>query len=98
MNDYAKFLAGKSQIGTDSGFKALWMPDDVVLTPFMGVGSEVYGAVANGRRGVGVELKKSYYRQAVKNVAMAGKEAEQSEMAMFASAVAEEEVEEAEAA
>jgi len=34
----------------------------------MGVGSEVYGAVANGRRGIGVELKESYYRQAVKNV------------------------------
>jgi DNA modification methylase len=39
-----------------------------VLTPFMGVGSEVYGAVLNGRRGIGVELKESYYRQAVKNI------------------------------
>jgi DNA modification methylase len=46
----------------------LWSnPDEVVLTPFMGVGSEVYGAVALGRRGVGVELKPSYYTQAVKN-------------------------------
>lgn len=44
-------------------------PGDVVLTPFMGVGSEVYGAVKLGRRGVGVELKPSYYRQAVKNIA-----------------------------
>jgi DNA modification methylase len=43
-------------------------PDDVVLTPFMGVGSEVYGAVKLGRRGIGVELKPSYYRQAVKNL------------------------------
>lgn len=42
-----------------------------VFTPFMGVGSEVYGAVRNERRGVGVELKPSYYRQAVKNVAEA---------------------------
>ncbi len=41
-----------------------------VLTPFMGVGSEVYGAVKNGRRGIGCELKASYFRQAVKNVAM----------------------------
>ena len=41
---------------------------DTVFTPFMGVGSEVYGAVANGRRGIGVELKPSYYRQAVLNV------------------------------
>jgi len=39
-----------------------------VLTPFMGVGSEVYGAVCAGRRGIGMELKASYYRQAVKNV------------------------------
>lgn len=39
-----------------------------VLTPFMGVGSEVYGAVINGRRGIGVELKESYYHQAVKNL------------------------------
>ncbi len=48
---------------------ALWSaPGDVVLTPFMGVGSEVYVAVKNGRKGVGVELKESYYRQAVRNV------------------------------
>jgi len=46
-------------------------PGEVVLTPFMGVGSEVYGAVANGRKGVGVELKRSYYNQAVKNCAQA---------------------------
>jgi hypothetical protein len=47
----------------------LWSnPGENVLTPFMGVGSEVYGAVAYGRRGIGVELKPSYYRQAVKNV------------------------------
>jgi hypothetical protein len=34
----------------------------------MGVGSEVYGAVKLGRRGIGVELKPSYFRQAVKNL------------------------------
>jgi hypothetical protein len=46
----------------------LWSnPGDSVFTPFMGVGSEVYGAISNGRRGVGVELKTSYYHQAVKN-------------------------------
>lgn len=56
----------------------LWSnPGDVVFTPFMGVGSEVYGSVVNGRRGVGAELKASYYRQAVKNVGNAGLEAEQ---------------------
>ena len=47
----------------------LWSnPGDTVLTPFMGVGSEVYGAVTMGRRGVGIELKESYYNQAVKNL------------------------------
>lgn len=43
-------------------------PNETVLTPFMGVGSEVYGALINGRRGVGIELKPSYYKQAVRNV------------------------------
>jgi DNA modification methylase len=48
----------------------LWSnPGEVVLTPFMGVGSEVYGAVLNGRKGIGIELKPSYYKQAVKNLA-----------------------------
>lgn len=42
-----------------------------VLTPFMGVGSEVYGAVMSGRRGIGFELKASYFRQACKNIAAA---------------------------
>jgi hypothetical protein len=57
----------------------LWSsPGETVLTPFMGVGSEVYAAVAAGRRGVGIELKPSYYRQSVKNleaVQVAGQEA-----------------------
>ena len=47
----------------------LWSnPGENVITPFMGVGSEVYAAVQCGRRGVGIELKDSYYRQAVRNV------------------------------
>jgi DNA modification methylase len=47
----------------------LWSnPGEVVLSPFMGVGSEVYSAVRAGRRGVGIELKPSYYRQAVANL------------------------------
>lgn len=48
----------------------LWSnPGERVLTPFMGVGSEVYSAVRADRYGVGVELKPSYYRQAVRNIA-----------------------------
>ena len=50
----------------------LWSnPGENVFTPFMGVGSEVAGAVALGRRGVGAELKESYFRQAKRNVANA---------------------------
>lgn len=63
----------------------LWSnPGDKVLTPFMGVGSEVYGAVRNGRFGIGIELKPSYYRQAVKNVAAAADEREQEALPLFA--------------
>jgi DNA modification methylase len=47
----------------------LWSnPGDTVLTPFMGVGSEVYSAVRAGRHGIGIELKESYFRQAIKNM------------------------------
>ena len=59
----------------------LWSnPDEVVLTPFMGVGSEVYGAVLNGRRGIGIELKPSYYHQAVKNMAECKPDMENADM------------------
>lgn len=47
----------------------LWSnPNEIIFTPFMGVGSEVYGAVYLGRKGIGVELKESYFNQAVKNL------------------------------
>lgn len=49
----------------------LWTNEgEVVLTPFMGVGSEVYQPVKMGRRAIGVELKSSYFRQALKNLEM----------------------------
>lgn len=41
---------------------------DTVFTPFMGIGSEVYQAVKMGRKGVGIELKKEYYEQALQNM------------------------------
>jgi DNA modification methylase len=47
-------------------------PGELMLTPFMGVGSEVYCAVESGRRGIGIELKTTYYNQAVRNVKSAG--------------------------
>lgn len=47
----------------------LWTnPEDIVLDPFAGIGSVPYTAVKMGRRGIGVELKESYYRQAVNNL------------------------------
>lgn len=64
----------------------LWSnPGETVLTPFMGVGSEVYGSVRNGRRGIGIELKSAYFRQAVKNIESATEEsnADQSLFDLF---------------
>lgn len=43
-------------------------PDDIVLTPFMGVGSEVFTALCMGRKSLGIELKPTYFRQAIKNI------------------------------
>jgi len=62
----------------------LWSnEDETVFTPFLGVGSEVYSAVKAGRRGIGVELKASYFRQAVKNLAQAEQETkEQPQLAL----------------
>lgn len=59
----------------------LWSnPSEIVLTPFMGVGSEVYGAVTSGRFGIGIELKPSYYRQAIKNLESIETQQEQREL------------------
>lgn len=58
-------------------------PGERVLTPFMGVGSEVYGAVRNFRFGIGIELKASYYRQAIKNMESLDTEATQDDLALF---------------
>ena len=48
-------------------------PGEVVLTPFMGVGSEVYGPVSMGRKAIGIELKDSYFKQAIANLKEVGK-------------------------
>jgi DNA modification methylase len=58
----------------------LWSnPGERVLTPFLGVGSEAYAAVRAGRFGVGIELKPSYYRQAVKNLEALKDETQQTD-------------------
>jgi DNA modification methylase len=47
----------------------LWSnPDDVVLSPFSGIGTEVYVAVKEGRKGIGIELKPSYYKISCENL------------------------------
>lgn len=56
---------------------------DVVLSPFMGIGSEGYEAIRAGRKFVGAELKASYYDQAVRNLAAA---ADDGQVALFGAA------------
>jgi len=48
-------------------------PNEVILTPFMGVGSEVFSPVSMGRKAIGIELKDSYFKQAKLNLAEANK-------------------------
>lgn len=54
---------------------------DKVFTPFMGIGSEVYQSVKMGRKGIGIELKKEYFEQAVKN--MQSLDDERNQMSIF---------------
>jgi hypothetical protein len=53
---------------------------ETVLTPFAGIGSEVHTAVRLGRRGVGIELKPSYWRTAVDNLVSLDNEKDQLDM------------------
>mgnify|MGYP003425222095 FL=1 len=56
-------------------------PGEVVLTPFMGVGSEVYSPVSMGRKAIGIELKDSYFKQARINLELAPKRFENEKQA-----------------
>ena len=57
------------QLGVIERCIALWSnPGDIVFTPFMGIGSELYQAVKMGRKGIGIELKESYYNCAKNNL------------------------------
>lgn len=62
------------------------VPGERVLTPFMGVGSEVYAAVQMGRFGIGAELKPSYYEQAVRNLEAVDREKPTEDFALFGDA------------
>ena len=48
-------------------------PNEVVLSPFMGVGSDVFSPVSMGRKAIGIELKDSYFKQAILNMEEAEK-------------------------
>lgn len=64
------------QLGVIERGLDLWTnPGDTVLSPFMGIGSEGHVSLLKGRKFIGVELKDSYYRQAVKNLEYANDEA-----------------------
>lgn len=63
---------------------ALWSnPNDIVWSPFAGIGSEGYVALEMGRRFVGAELKRSYYEQAVRNLEAASRPADDRQLSMF---------------
>ena len=67
-NDDEKHLC-PLQLGVIERCVKLWSnPGDVVLSPFMGIGSEGYVAIRHGRRFVGCELKPSYFRVACENL------------------------------
>ena len=55
-------------------------PGEIVMTPFMGVGSEVYSPVSLGRKAIGIELKDSYFKQAKINLSLAEKRFADEEM------------------
>lgn len=70
---------------------ALWTnPNDLVLSPFMGIGSEGYVSLKMGRQFVGIELKESYYKQAVNNLKAA--EQCQAQLTLFPTATESEAV------
>jgi DNA modification methylase len=70
------------QLGTIERCIRLWSnPGETILTPFGGIGSEIYQAVKLGRKGIGIELKPEYFRVMVKNMERA---AASMELPLFA--------------
>jgi DNA modification methylase len=64
------------QLGVIERALHLWSrPNDLILSPFAGIGSEGYQAIKMGRRFVGCELKGSYFKQAAENLSRAEKAA-----------------------
>lgn len=72
------------QLGTIERCVKLYSnPGEVILTPFLGIGSEAYQAVKFGRRAIGIELKESYYRKAAENMRDIQREVEQVDLFSF---------------
>jgi hypothetical protein len=72
------------QLGVIERAVELWTnPNDLVLSPFAGIGSEGYVSLKMGRRFFGIELKRSYWEQAVKNLQYAETSAD-SQVSLFA--------------
>jgi DNA modification methylase len=62
----------------------LWSnKNDIILTPFMGVGSEIFSALKNDRRAIGIELKPTYYRQALRNAEKALEKKTEKQLEIF---------------
>jgi len=71
------------QLGTIERCIKLWSnKGETVLSPFAGIGSEVYQAIKLGRKGIGVELKPTYFKVAVRNIRRA--EYDDAELPLFA--------------
>lgn len=72
------------QLGVIERCIGLWTnPNDLVFSPFVGIGSEGYQALIMGRRFVGIELKEAYYNQAIKNLKQADHEFRNSHRSLF---------------
>jgi len=72
------------QLDTIARCLDLWSnPGDTVLSPFAGIGSEGYQALQMGRKFIGIELKQSYFEQAVKNMPRAISRSRQEQKALF---------------
>jgi len=72
----------------------LWTnPKDIVFSPFMGIGSECFVAIKNGRHAVGIELKESYFKQSVLNMVEAERLSKAPKQITFADVIHKELIE-----
>lgn len=71
------------QLGVIERCVYMWSnPGETVFTPFAGIGSELYQSILCGRKAIGIELKESYYKTAIKNIKKAILASSQQELAL----------------